>query len=103
LNGQIADPQPPITVNGQDEWEVERILAVRSVRKKLLYRVKWLGHDDDLTWYPARNFKNSPHCIRDFHAEYPNLPGPPKRLGEWLRAAEEDMFLEDHEGDDVHA
>jgi hypothetical protein len=28
--------------------------------------------------------------------KYPNLPGPPKRLEEWLRAAEEDMFLEDH-------
>jgi hypothetical protein len=28
---------------------------------------------------------------------------PPKRLEEWLRAAEEDMFLEDHEEDEVYA
>jgi chromodomain-containing protein len=100
LDGQTIDPQPPVTVDGQDEWEVERILAVRLVRKKLLYRVKWVGHDDDLTWYPARNFRNSPHCVRDFHNEYPGLVGPPKRLTEWLKAAEEDRFLEDHEDDD---
>jgi len=100
LNGQTADPQPPITVDGQDEWEVEQILAVRLIRKRLFYRVKWLGHDDDLTWYPARNFKNSPHRIRDFHVQYPNLAGPPKRLAEWLKATDEDVFLEDHEEDD---
>jgi transposase InsO family protein len=100
LSGQTADPQPPITVDGQDEWEVEQILAVRLIRKRLFYRVKWLGHDDDLTWYPARNFKNSPHRIRDFHVQYPNLAGPPKRLAEWLKATDEDVFLEDHEEDD---
>ena len=54
LSGQTADPQPPITVDGQDEWEVEQILAVRLIRKRLFYRVKWLGHDDDLTWYCTR-------------------------------------------------
>jgi hypothetical protein len=91
LDGQTIDPQPPITVDGQDELEVERILAVRLVRKKLLYRVKWVGHDDDLTWYPARNFRNSP---RDFHNGYPGLAETS------LKAAEEDRFLEDHEDDD---
>lgn len=100
LEGQIMDPQPPISVDGQDEWEVERILAVRKVRNKLLYRVKWTGHDEDITWYPARNFKNSPYLIRDFHSEYPELPGPPRRLTDWLKAAEQDEYLGDHEDDD---
>jgi transposase InsO family protein len=100
LQGQIPDPQPPIEVDGQEEWELERILAVRLVRQKLQYRAKWLGQDDDPTWYPAGNFKNSPYAIRDFHGQYPELPGPPKRLGQWVKAAEEDMFLEDHEDDD---
>jgi hypothetical protein len=39
--------------------------------------------------------------IRDFHNGYRSgLAGPPKRLTEWLKAAEEDIFLEDHEDDD---
>jgi hypothetical protein len=37
------------------------------------------------------------YCVRDFHN---GLAGPPKRLTEWLKAAEDDIFLEDHEDDD---
>jgi hypothetical protein len=93
-------PQPPITFDGQDEWEVEQIQTMQLIRKKLFYRVKRLGHDD-LTWYPAQNFKTSPHRIHDFHVQYPDLAGPPKRLAEWLKATDEDVFLEDHEEDTV--
>ncbi|KAL1979106.1 hypothetical protein VTN96DRAFT_6844 [Rasamsonia emersonii] len=100
LRGQIPDEQPPIKVNGQDEWEVEQILAVRLRYGKLQYRVKWVGHDDDPKWYPAGLFKNAPTRIRDFHLEYPEAPGPPVRLAEWLKAAEDDEFLEDHIADD---
>lgn len=100
LPGQIHDLQPPIEVNGQEEWEVEDILAVKKSRARLYYRVKWVGHDDDPTWYPARDFRNAPLKIRDFHARYPELPGPPKRLGDWIQAAEDDEFLPDHDEDD---
>jgi hypothetical protein len=100
LPGQIEDPQGPIEVDGQQEWEVEKVIAVGLIRGKLFYRVEWTGHDTDLNWYPAQNFKNSPEKIRDFHHEYPELPGPPKRLEEWLKAAENDEFLEDDVDDD---
>jgi transposase InsO family protein len=100
LPGQIEDQQPPIKIDGQEEWEVEDVLAVKLSRQKLYYRVRWVGHDDDPTWYPAQNFKNSPLRLRDFHRQYPDLPGPPKRLDDWLRAAENDDFLPDHDEDD---
>jgi hypothetical protein len=48
LPGQQAAANPPIQVDGQDEWEVQEILASRLTRKKLEYRVCWLGHDPDL-------------------------------------------------------
>ena len=100
LEGQIPDPQPAIQVDGRDEWEVEQILAVKLVRKKLQYQVSWVGHDKDLEWYPAGDFKNAPAALRDFHAQYPDLPGPPKRLPLWLKAAENEEFVDDHEEDD---
>jgi hypothetical protein len=28
------------------------------------------------------------------------MPGPPMRLPEWLQAAEDDVFLDDHPDDD---
>jgi transposase InsO family protein len=100
LPGQIQDPQPPIEIDGHEEWEVEKILAVRLRYGKLSYRVKWIGHDDDPVWYPAANLKNCPFALREFHDQYPDKPGPPKRLPEWLKAAEEEIFIEDHEEDD---
>jgi hypothetical protein len=100
LPGQVQDPAPPLEVNGEDEWEIDEILASRLHYRKLQYRVRWLGHDVDLAWYPARNFRNSPTLLRDFHARYPAMPGPPMRLPEWLQAAEDDVFLDDHPDDD---
>ena len=35
LLGQIADPPLPINVNGETEWEVEKILAVRLYCQRL--------------------------------------------------------------------
>ena len=100
LFSQVPDLQPPIEVNGRDEYEVERVLTVRLHRGKLQYRVKWVGYDDDPNWYPAGNLKNAPRALRDFHQEHPDKPGPPKRLQVWLRAAEDEEFVGDHKEDD---
>ena len=64
-------------IQEQQEWEVEKILDSRRHRNQIQYRVKWTGfHDPDRTWYPARNFENSPDLIRQFHEEYPEKPVP---------------------------
>jgi hypothetical protein len=68
-----------------DEYVVEQILATRVYRRKLQYRVKWLGYEDDLAWYDASNFKNSPRNLREFHTANPTRPGPPERLNVWLQ------------------
>jgi hypothetical protein len=94
------DPPPPIEVNGEAEWEVDKILAVRTHYRKLQYRVKWVGTDEDITWYPAGDFKNAPQKLIEFHERYPDKPGPPLRLQEWIKAALNDEFLDDHPDDD---
>ena len=65
---------------------MQEILAVKKVRNRLWYRVSWLGCDKDLEWYPASNFKYSPHKLRDFHNAHKGLPGPPKLLNKWIKA-----------------
>jgi hypothetical protein len=37
----------PIEIDGEDEWEVERILNTRVVRKKRLFLVRWKGYIRD--------------------------------------------------------
>jgi hypothetical protein len=49
LPGQKNEPPLPIQVNGDDEWEVNEVLAYKLVQGTLRYRVQWKGYDPDLT------------------------------------------------------
>ena len=90
LLGQRNDPSLPIQVNGDNEREVEEILASKVTRGSLRYRVSWTGYDPDPTWYPAWNFVGSPQKLREFHEKYPEQPGPPKYLDEWIKCWDSD-------------
>jgi hypothetical protein len=97
LPGQTEDPPPPIEVDEEEEWEVEKIVACKmNLKQGLLYRVKWRGYDTDNTWYPARNLKNSPQLLQAFHDQNPERCKPPWRLPIWLEASEKDEYVEDH-------
>jgi transposase InsO family protein len=104
LPGQDEAPEEPEEVNGEPEWTVAEVLDSRVTRGgRLEYQVAWEGCDPDDEWYAARGFKNSTGCLRRFHDKYPNKPGPSKRLQQWIEAAAEDRFDEDHEEDDAPA
>jgi hypothetical protein len=103
MSGQHNEPPDPIQVDGETEWEVDNILAVRKHHGKLQYRIKWLGYDDDPDWYPASDVKYAPHKVRDFHLANPTRPGPPKRLDDWLRLWEAGENSYDHVDDDKPA
>jgi hypothetical protein len=90
LPGQIPEPPPPIHIATEEEWEVQDILAVKKSRNKLYYRIQWLGHDEDLEWYPASDLKYAPHKLREFHIAHQDLPGPPRSLDKWQKAWEEE-------------
>ena len=85
LPGQRNDPPLPIQVNGDDEWEVEEILASKLVWKSLFYQVNWKGYDPNPTWYLAWNFVGCPQKLQEFHTNYLEQVGPPKYLDEWTR------------------
>ena len=97
MPGQHNDPPPAIKVDGEEEWEIEKVLAVRKRRNRLEYRIKWLGFDEDPEWYPAPNLANAPHKLRDYHAANPSKPGPPKQLTDWIRQWENDEEIEINE------
>jgi transposase InsO family protein len=100
LPGQAAENPPGEDIAGQEEWEVERILASRTHYGKLQYRAQWRGWDPDPIWYPASDFRNAPAALKRFHDEYPDRAGPPLRLDDWLLAAAEDRFADPHPDDD---
>ncbi len=91
LPGQQNEPPPPIQITGDQEWEVEEVIAVQKTRKTLYYRVKWVGQDEDPEWYPAADFKYAPHKLRDFHCKNQSLPGPPRLLDQWIKGWEDGL------------
>jgi hypothetical protein len=103
LPQQHRDPPQAEEINGEAEWEVERVLASRLTgRNKILeYQVSWQGCDPDDVWYPAENFKNASVVIETFHRDYPDAAGPPVRLRDWIRAAADDRTDEPHPDDNV--
>jgi hypothetical protein len=69
------EPPQPLEVDGEEYWEVEKILSSRIHRKKLQYLVKWLGFSDAHNqWLPAAELAHI-HSLTDaFHAQHPRMP-----------------------------
>jgi len=101
LPGQ-ANPEPPPVVleDGEQEYDVDRVLAVKLVRGKLKYRIQWVGWDEDPEWYPASTLSNSPLALQRFHNDNIDLPGPPQNLQYWLDCAKNDTRPESRRTDD---
>jgi hypothetical protein len=86
-------------VDGEPEYDVDKILASRAYRRKLQYQVEWQGWDPDYTWYDAEGFKNSATLLRLYHQDNLDKPGPPLRLAQWQEAADRDAFDPPHPDD----
>ncbi|MBW0482179.1 hypothetical protein O181_021894 [Austropuccinia psidii MF-1] len=73
------EPPPPIIIEEEEEWEVCQILDSKYKRRKLWYLVEWKCFSQKLersTWEPAKNLKNCPELVKNFHSLYPDDPGP---------------------------
>ena len=75
LHGQQSSPPPAVIVDGEEEWEVERILDSRLYYRRLQCFVKWKGYDAP-SWQPAENMEHAGGAVRDFHRLYPDRPRP---------------------------
>jgi hypothetical protein len=75
IPGRTAPPPPPIEVEGELEYEVERIVDSRLFRRQLQYRVIWKGYPE-ANWEPAAHVTHCAELVSSFHSKYPNKPGP---------------------------
>jgi len=82
-------PRDPEEIEGDLEWEVERIVKIEMICytrkfrgrnkaiKELRYFVKWKGcAEDENTWEPSEGMKNAQEEVERFHRENPEMPGP---------------------------
>jgi transposase InsO family protein len=74
FHGPNFTEPPPDLVQGQEEWEVDNVLASRrSGRKRTLqYLVRWKGFSGaHNSWEPKRNLNNATQLVKDFHDKNP--------------------------------
>jgi len=65
--GRKQEPPPPISINEEEEFEVEEILDVRKHYGKTQYLIKWKGYPlSDASWEPKSNL-NCPELIKKFN------------------------------------
>jgi hypothetical protein len=70
-------PLPIITEEGEEEYEVEKILDWKETKDGLFYRVRWKGYgDEEDTEQKAEDFGHLSKIIKDFLRRHPNAPTP---------------------------
>jgi hypothetical protein len=58
---------PPITVDGEEEYEVEGIMDSRESKGKWEYLIKWKGYGpEESTWEPKANLKNAAKHLKKY-------------------------------------
>ncbi|QRW20500.1 Retrotransposable element Tf2 protein [Rhizoctonia solani] len=58
---------PPVTVDGEEEYEVEGITDAEERNGKWFFRIKWKGYGlEENTWEPWENLKNAEKTLKKY-------------------------------------
>ena len=88
IRGRKQEPPLPVEVEGEVEYEVERVLDSRVVRGKLRYFVDWRGYGpESRTWEPVEYLAHATDAINRYHRENPHRPSPQNLVGRPPRKA----------------
>jgi hypothetical protein len=72
-------PPPIITEEGEEEYEIDHIVAWEWRKGKLLYQIRWKGYDPiEDTMERAEKFIDLPELLNDLARRLPNAPMPCK-------------------------
>jgi len=71
VNSQRKETPQPVVVEGEEEWEVEKILNKKKVRGKDKFLVRWKGFTaEGDTWESRENLRNAGDALKEFKEEY---------------------------------
>jgi len=71
VEGQKKIPPKPVIIEGEEEFEVEKILNKRMIREKEKFLVRWKGYTaEENTWENRENLENAKELVEEFKREY---------------------------------
>jgi len=71
VEGQRKEVPQPVVIEGEEEWEVEKIMNKKKVRGRDKYLVQWKGCTaEEDTWESRENLKNAMELVEEFEREY---------------------------------
>jgi len=71
VEGQKKEQSAPVIIEGEEEWEIEKILNKWQIRGKDKYLVHWKGFTAELdTWERRENLENAKEAIKEFKKGY---------------------------------
>jgi len=77
IPGHQQDPPPPVIVEDEAEYEVNKVLDSKILRRKLFYLVDWKGSSpSEHSWELANHVVHCPDLVQEFHLRYPLKPAP---------------------------
>ncbi len=73
IRGRLPAPPPPIEINGEEEFEVSKIIDSRINRRRLEYLIHWQSYEvSERTWEPTANLANTPKMIKKISSSIPD-------------------------------
>jgi len=71
VRGQKVMSSPPVVIEGEMEYEVEKILSKRKWYGRVEYLVQWRGYTaEEDTWERKENLGNAQEVLRDYKKGY---------------------------------
>ena len=71
VEGQKKIPLKPVIIEGEEEFEIEKILNKRTVKGKEKFLVRWKGYiAEEDTWKNRENLKNTKELVKEFERKY---------------------------------
>ena len=68
---KMTDHPLPIVINGEVEWEVEKILDSRWHRRRFQYLIKWKGYSREHNSWEFTSKVSTPELTAEFYCKHP--------------------------------